>query len=127
MSELDDILSGLNLPTVDDAGIDVSPHTFAERLQAALAKRTPVDPHQKFNLGYDTVELQDLTTAVVRAFNGYGHFPEDVRLRDHLTRPDGLPWAYSSPETCLVADQTTGGVWINSEHLVCPGCGLEFT
>lgn len=121
----DDIISNF-LKDVEEPVVDTSPATFPARLAEALEKRQPADPHQHISLQRATYELQDIPSQVMRASYGYGHFPGDVRRREHLTRPDALPWAYT-PETCLVAGAGSIGVWIDDAHLCCPGCGLDFT
>jgi hypothetical protein len=108
------------------AEVDTSPHTFKERLGWALAEKNVIDPRQIVTYNGESYEIRDLPSVMARFGWGYGHHPVDVRHREHLSRPDAKPWLYT-PETCLVAGAGVAGVWIDAEHLACPGCGLDFT
>jgi hypothetical protein len=67
-------------------------------------------------------KIEDLPTAELRALAGYGHF--NPFSSEVLERPDGKQWPYT-PNMCLIATNP-GGVWLDPEHLACPGCGKEF-
>lgn len=98
------------------------PEELQGYIDAAIIS-TPVDP-QEIVL-YDGVPfaIEDLPSAGLRAMHGYGHTnPFD---RDVVTRTDGKSWPYT-PNTCLLADNPKG-VWVDPEHLACPGCGRDGT
>jgi hypothetical protein len=68
------------------------------------------------------VATRDLP-APIRHHFGYGHFPEQGDAV--IPHPEGKIWPYT-PDTCLRADDLSG-LWVDSEHLACPGCGLDVT
>ena len=45
--------------------------------------------------------------------------------RPVIERTDGKQWPYT-PNMCLLANNTRG-VWVDPQHLACPGCGLDMT
>lgn len=114
------------LHTLEGLGIDTSPHTFKDRLESALNRRTAIDPRALVTVNGEEFRIEDLPSTALRECFGYGHRTWDVDHREHLTRPDGLTWPYT-PLNCLVTGSGGPGVWIDAEHLVCPGCGLDFT
>lgn len=101
---------------------------FQAHIDQALKSRTLVDPQDNVQYDGQDYHLEDLPTAHLRAMHGYGHFrPFHSPV---IARPDNKPWPYT-PNMCLVAGgalgQTPLGVWIDDQHLVCPGCGLDCT
>lgn len=99
---------------------------LAERIAIALSQRTPLDPKTVVTFNGERMAIEEVPSLQARWMLGYGHDPADVRQREHLPRGEGENWAYT-PSTCLVADQGTMGVWVDTTHLACPGCGLDFT
>lgn len=108
--------------------LDFSIETLQNRVIRALETRQFVDPMEKINFNGVNMRILDLPGSDHQAMMGYGHFPGVLGVP--LPRPDGVEWAYT-PETCQVSSGKQGvtplGVWIDEEHLVCPGCGLDLT
>jgi hypothetical protein len=98
------------------------------QIDKALESRTLIDPQNIVEYNGQLYKIEDLPEAGLRASFGYGHFTPF--LRPCIDRPDGKPWPYT-PNMCLVASgalgQTPLGVWIDDQHLCCPGCGLDCT
>lgn len=67
--------------------------------------------------------VADIPDAWLRAMLGYGHLPSMVGRRPVLDIP-GRTWPYA-PATCPTDDYK--GEWIDPQHLVCAGCGLDCT
>lgn len=109
----------------EELKIDAAPQTFAARQERAMNDRLVTDPKGLVTVNGEDFHLEDVPSIRLRAAFGYGHFPGDVKHREHLIRPDELPWPYT-PSTCLVPEGKVG-VWVDEEHLACPGCGLDFT
>jgi hypothetical protein len=65
--------------------------------------------------------MAELPDTGLRATCDYGHFPARNRVPVHVP---GRSWPWS-PSTCSPDDYPTE--WINSEILVCTGCGLDCT
>jgi hypothetical protein len=99
------------------------PTTLQARVDEGL--KHAIDP--KLITGYkgEDMAIEDIPDPAIRSMMGYGHPAYDVKHFEHLTRRDNVPWSYT-PETCLIAGNLKG-VWIDSDHLVCPGCGLDYT
>lgn len=106
-------------------GLDFSVETLAVRIAEAIETNGPIDPKAEVDYNHEVYAIEDVPWVLGRAMLGYGHDAADIARREHLTRPDNESWAWT-PETCLVASGHRG-VWIDSAHLCCPGCGLEFT
>lgn len=97
-----------------------------EELQAyidAAILVAPVDPASTVTYNGVETKIEDLPTADLRAGLGYGHY--GPFLRPVVERTDGKQWPYT-PNMCLLASNSKG-VWVNPEHLACPGCGLDIT
>lgn len=112
-------------PKLMSPSLDFGVETLEVRIAAAIEINEPIDPKQVVNYNREDYAIEDVPWVMGRAMLGYGHDAVDIARRDHLTRPDNKPWAWT-PETCLVASGHRG-VWIDSAHLCCPGCGLDFT
>lgn len=106
-------------------GLDFRSETLAARVAEAIETNEPIDPKAEIDYNGEVYAIEDVPSVLARAMLGYGHDSSDIVRREHLTRPDNEPWAYT-PQTCLVASGHRG-VWIDPEHLCCPGCGLDFT
>lgn len=104
--------------------LDFRVETLQARIDEAMSKKAPVDPERIIEHNGVPTKLEDLPTASDRAMFGYGHFQPFSRPVNE--RPDGVNWPYT-PNMCLVADQHTNWVWVDSEHLSCPGCGIDGT
>lgn len=89
----------------------------------AAIQTSPVDPRATVALNGVEVAIEDLPTASLRASMGYGHI--GPFQRPVIERTDGKQWLYT-PNMCLIADNMRG-VWVDPEHLACPGCGLDVT
>lgn len=83
----------------------------------------PVDPTAILRSDGEEIRIEDLPTAEMRAMMGYGHF--QPFHRPVIERTDGKQWPYT-PNMCLLANNPKG-VWVDPEHLACPGCGLDGT
>jgi hypothetical protein len=83
----------------------------------------PVDPTAVLRADGEEIKIEDLPTAGLRAMMGYGH--TEPFLRPIIERTDGKQWPYT-PNMCLLASNPKG-VWVDPQHLACPGCGLDFT
>jgi hypothetical protein len=112
--------------------VDTRLETLQARIDAGIEYNGgPIDPQGIVQLTDGETRnyyIENLPTAELRALSGYGHFqPFQCPV---IYRPDGVAWAYT-PNMCLVAGGAKGkapsGVWIDEEHLVCPGCGLDCT
>lgn len=103
--------------------LDFSLETLQARIDKLLQAQPPIDPKTTTDYRGDEIAIEDLPTPELRASFGYGHFQPFNRNVIH--RPDGVLWPYT-PNMCLVAD-IGKGVWLDEDHLACPGCGLDFT
>lgn len=106
-------------------GLIADPATFADRHERAMNKRLVTDPKGLVTVNGEDFHIEDVPSIALRASFGYGHYSFDIKRREHLKRPDKLPWPYT-PSTCLTPNGHIG-VWVDEEHLACPGCGLDFT
>lgn len=84
---------------------------------------SPIDPRAIVTYNGKRVAIEDLPSALLRTMSGYGHL--GPFQRPVIERIDGKSWPYT-PNMCLLADNPRG-VWIDPEHLACPGCGLDVT
>lgn len=80
------------------------------------------DLSQEVEYNGRVVAIRDLPVSIRHHF-GYGHFPDQGDTV--VPHPEGKSWPYT-PDTCLRADDMRGS-WVDPEHLVCPGCGLDVT
>lgn len=107
--------------------IDTRLETLQARIDRAIELNGTTDPKALVqSLEGETAEvyaIEDLPSPSLRAMMGYGH--DEPFKRAVIHRPDGVPWPYT-PSMCLVSGGITG-VWVDAEHLTCPGCGLDFT
>jgi hypothetical protein len=97
-----------------------------EELQAyidAAILILPVNPQSPVTYNGVSIAIEDLPTADLRASLGYGHYKPFHR--PIIQRTDNKPWPYT-PNMCLIATNHKG-VWVDPEHLACPGCGLDMT
>lgn len=99
------------------------PTTLPARVEGALLPA--INPKATTTYNGEKYAIEDLPSPALRAMMGYGHHPVDLPRRERLTRPDNVPWTYT-PETCLIASNVKG-VWLDAEHLACPGCGVDYT
>lgn len=110
--------------------LDFRPETLRARVDAAMAYNSPIDPETVVLHNNVPYRILDLPHRGLQVQHGYGHWTNDIDRRPQLTRPDGVPWAYT-PETCCIAAgppaRPARGVWIDDQHLACPGCGVDFT
>lgn len=92
-------------------------------MEGKVTASTP-NPAGSRRIEYDGVEMAvaDIPSVFDRAMLGYGHFPSPGG-RPVLDVP-GRAWPYT-PETCPTDD--CEGEWIDPQHLVCTGCGLDCT
>lgn len=104
--------------------LDFRVETLQARIDAALNLKIPVHPESTINFNGVPTKIEDLPTASDRAMQGYGHYNPFSRPVNE--RPDGKQWMYT-PNMCLVAGDHTNWVWVDSEHLSCPGCGIDGT
>lgn len=89
----------------------------------AAIQTSPVDPRAIVTYNGQSYTIEDLPTALLRTMSGYGHI-KPFRRRV-IERTDGKSWPYT-PNMCLIADNPRG-VWVDPQHLACPGCGLDVT
>lgn len=97
-----------------------------EELQAYIDQAittTPVDPRTIVLYDGFTYPIENLPSPKLRAMFGYGHYSRSDR--PVIERTDGKPWPYT-PKTCRLADNPKG-VWVDPQHLACPGCGRDGT
>lgn len=99
-----------------------TPDELQARIDAAIVT-APVDPAATVTYGTEDVKIEDLPSADLRASLGYGHY--GPFSRPVIERTDGKQWPYT-PNMCLLAANYRG-VWVDPEHLACPGCGLDIT
>lgn len=83
----------------------------------------PVDPRELVSYNGATFPIENLPTLELRAMFGLGHYPPSDR--PVVQRSDGKPWLFT-PDTCRLADNPKG-VWVDPQHLACPGCGRDGT
>lgn len=99
-----------------------APHELQGYIDAAIFV-SPIDPRATIKYNGVEIRVEDLPTADLRASMGYGHY--GPFRRPVIERTDGKSWPYT-PNMCLLAANTRG-VWVDPEHLACPGCGLDMT
>lgn len=100
--------------------------TLPLRVTRAIELNQPVDPYKLILHNGRATRIVDLPTADLRALSGLGHQPSDIRQRDIIPWPlqEGK-WLWK-PWECRVSDGFRG-VWVDDQHLACPGCGMDFT
>lgn len=103
--------------------VDNHHQQFREKVRKALLQA--IDPDMVISYNNEPMTIREVPDPSIRALLGFGHVPVDIRAREKFSRPDAKPWAYT-PESCLIASEITG-VWIDADHLCCPGCGLDYT
>lgn len=106
--------------------LDFRLETFALRLNRAFELNKPVTHDYLVRYNGQPMRLVYLPTQDLRAAAGFGHFEWDIKNRAIIPWP--LPegkWP-AKPEMCPVADGHRG-VWVDRDHLACPGCGMDFT
>lgn len=89
----------------------------------AAIQTSPVDPRAIITYNGESMAIEDVPSSEIRASLGYGHF--GPFSRPVIERTDGKNWPYT-PNMCLLAGNIRG-VWVDPEHLACPGCGLDMT
>ena len=99
--------------------------TLYIRINRALELNVPMDPYKLLMYNGQPTRIMNLPTQDLRALSGYGHQESDIRQRSIVPLPDGFRWQWK-PQECRVADGFRG-VWVDEEHLACPGCGMDFT
>jgi hypothetical protein len=117
------VTAGLEPVQFSSPSGDYRVETLPARIEAAISLNTPVNPGEIIIYNGVPTAIEDLPTANLRALAGYGH-PEPFH-RPVIELPEGIEWAYT-PNMCLVASGHRG-VWVDNEHLACPGCGMDFT
>lgn len=89
----------------------------------AAIQTSPVDPRAVIRYNGESMAIEDVPSSEIRASLGYGHY--GPFSRPVIKRTDGKSWPYT-PNMCLLAGNIRG-VWVDPQHLACPGCGLDMT
>jgi hypothetical protein len=98
------------------------PEELQDYIDAAITIE-PIDPQAPVTYNGVSFTIEDLPTSGLRAMFGYGH-PAPFS-RAVILRTDGKQWPYT-PNMCLLAGNPKG-IWVDPQHLACPGCGLDMT